>query len=44
MKAAKSIGMQVWAMHDDSSDREWPAISDVADGVLFDFLGAPRIL
>jgi beta-phosphoglucomutase-like phosphatase (HAD superfamily) len=44
MKAAKSIGMRVWAMHDDSSDREWPAISDVADGVLFDFLGAPRML
>lgn len=44
MKAAQSIGMKVWAMHDDSSDREWPTICDMADGLLFDFSQAPQIL
>ncbi|MCH9276455.1 HAD family phosphatase [Bifidobacterium amazonense] len=44
MQTAKSIGMKVWAMHDDSSDADWPAICDIADGVLFDFVDAPRSL
>lgn len=41
MKSAKSVGMAVWAMHDDSSAGDWPEICDLADGVLFDFHTAP---
>lgn len=41
IKSAKSVGMKVWAMHDDSSDADWPEICDIADGVLFDFHDAP---
>ncbi|KFI45167.1 HAD family hydrolase [Bifidobacterium biavatii] len=44
VQTAKSIGMTVWAMHDDSSDADWPAICDAADGVLFDFADAPQLL
>ena len=44
MRSAKSVGMAVWAMHDDSSDHDWPAICDLADGVLFDFADAPEAL
>lgn len=44
MRSAKSVGMSVWAVHDDSSNRDWPAICDLADGVLFDFDRAPRRL
>lgn len=44
IRSAKSAGMKVWAMHDDSSDADWPAICDAADGVLFDFADAPRVL
>ena len=44
MRSARSAGMRVWAMHDDSSAADWPAICDLADGVLFDFTAAPRIL
>lgn len=44
MRSAKSVGMRVWAMHDDSSDADWPWICDLADGVLFDFRDAPREL
>ena len=44
MASAKSVGMKVWAMHDDSSDADWPEICDIADGVLFDFHDAPRPL
>ncbi|RSX53232.1 beta-phosphoglucomutase [Bifidobacterium goeldii] len=44
IQTAKSAGMKVWAMHDDSSDADWTAICDIADGVLFDFADAPRIL
>ncbi|WP_125967950.1 HAD family hydrolase [Bifidobacterium samirii] len=44
MRSARSAGMRVWAMHDDSSAADWPAICDLADGVLFDFTNAPRIL
>ncbi|WP_394904847.1 HAD family hydrolase [Bifidobacterium breve] len=44
IKSAKSVGMKVWAMHDDSSDADWPEICDIADGVLFDFHDAPRPL
>ena len=42
--AMKSVGMHVWAMHDDSSDADWPEICDLADGVMFDFHDAPVIL
>jgi beta-phosphoglucomutase-like phosphatase (HAD superfamily) len=42
--SAKSVGMNVWAMHDDSSARDWPEICDISDGVLFDFHDAPRTL
>ena len=44
MRSAKSVGMHVWAMHDDSSDADWPEICDLADGVMFDFHDAPVIL
>ena len=44
LRSAKSVGMSVWAMHDDSSNRDWPAICEDADGVLFDFSEAPRTL
>lgn len=44
MRSARSVGMSVWAMHDDSSDRDWPEICETADGVLFDFRDAPRTL
>lgn len=44
MRSAKSVGMRVWAIHDDSSDGDWPDICDLADGVLFDFSEAPRSL
>ncbi|WP_289094311.1 HAD family phosphatase [uncultured Bifidobacterium sp.] len=44
IKAAKSVGMTVWAMNDDSSDGDWAEICDVADGVLFDFADAPVAL
>ena len=44
IRAAKSVGMRVWAMHDDASDREWPTICEVADGVMFDFSRAPKTL
>lgn len=41
MRSAKSVGMRVWAIHDDSSDGDWPDICGLADGVLFDFSEAP---
>lgn len=44
IKAAKSAGMTVWAMNDDSSARDWPEICGIADGVLFDFNDAPERL
>ena len=44
MRSAKSVGMRVWAMHDDSSDADWPAICALADGVIFDFHDAPAVL
>ena len=44
MRSAKSVGMHVWAMHDDSSDADWPEICDLADGVMFDFHDAPAVL
>ena len=44
MRSAKSVGMKVWAMHDDSSDLDWSEISELADGVMFDFHDAPRRL
>lgn len=44
MRSAKSVGMHVWAMHDDSSDADWPEICELADGVMFDFRDAPARL
>lgn len=44
IRSAKAAGMRAWAMHDDSSDADWPAIREIADGVLFDFHDAPRDL
>lgn len=44
MRSAKSVGMRVWAIHDDSSDGDWPDICGLAGGVLFDFSEAPRSL
>ena len=44
MRSARSVGMRVWAMYDDSSAADWPAIRELADGTLFDFAAAPREL
>ena len=44
MRSAKSVGMRVWAIHDDSSDGDWPDICGLADGVLFAFSEAPSSL
>lgn len=44
MRSAKSVGMRVWAIHDDSADGDWPDICGLADGVLFDFSEASRSL
>ncbi|MCQ4966041.1 HAD family phosphatase, partial [Bifidobacterium pseudocatenulatum] len=44
MRPAKTVGIKVWAMHDDSSDADWPAIWGLADGVMFDFHDAPGVL
>lgn len=44
MRSAKAAGMRVWAMLDDSSRADWPAIEALADGTLTDFAAAPRVL
>ncbi|NEG55742.1 HAD family hydrolase [Bifidobacterium platyrrhinorum] len=44
VRSAKAAGMRVWAMRDDSSAADWPAIVREADGVLTDFRDAPRDL
>lgn len=44
MRSAKGAGMRVWAMLDDSSRADWPAIEALADGTLVDFAAAPRVL
>lgn len=44
IRSARAAGMKVWAMHDDSSNRDWPQICELADGMLFDFAEAPRTL
>ncbi|KFJ01094.1 Haloacid dehalogenase-like hydrolase (HAD superfamily) [Bifidobacterium porcinum] len=41
IRSAKAAGMRAWAMHDDSSDADWPTICDEADGIMFDFNDAP---
>ena len=40
----KLYNTKVWAMHDDSSASDWPEICTLADGVLFDFHDAQRVL
>ncbi|MDF7640930.1 HAD family phosphatase [Bifidobacterium sp. ESL0784] len=44
VKAAKSAGMSVWAMEDDYSLADGPAISAIADGVISGFDDAPKVL
>lgn len=44
VRSAKSVGMSVWAMQDDSSARDWDEICGIADGILFDFCCAPAVL
>ncbi|MFT8703836.1 HAD family hydrolase [Bifidobacterium aquikefiricola] len=44
VRSAKSAGMQTWAMYDASSDKDWAAIQQTADGTLKDFSDAPSIL
>ena len=44
VRSAKSAGMRVWAMLDDSSRADWSAIRALADGTLTDFDAAPRTL
>lgn len=44
MRSAKSVGMRVWAVHDDSSDCDWPEICQLADGIILDsFSEAPTL-
>ncbi|MBT1171177.1 HAD family phosphatase [Bifidobacterium sp. SO4] len=43
IRSAKSAGMRVWAMYDDSSAADWPEITAIADGTLHDFRDAPRL-
>lgn len=43
IRSAKSVGMQAWAMYDDSSAADWPEIKRIADGTLHDFHNAPRL-
>lgn len=38
---ARSLGMHVWAMYDQSSDRDWGRICQEADGGIRDFNQAP---
>ncbi|WEV73334.1 HAD family phosphatase [Bifidobacterium sp. ESL0798] len=44
VKAAKSAGMHVWAMEDDYSLKDRPAITRIADGMIRDFEDAPKVL
>ncbi|WEV45950.1 HAD family phosphatase [Bifidobacterium sp. ESL0690] len=44
VKAAKSADMHVWAMEDDYSLEDRPAIRAMADGVINDFADAPKVL
>lgn len=44
MLSAKAAGMHVWAMEDDFSKDDLPAITMEADGVIRDFADAPKIL
>ncbi|WEV71789.1 HAD family phosphatase [Bifidobacterium sp. ESL0790] len=44
VKAARSAGMHVWAMEDDYSLADRPAIREAADGLIADFADAPRKL
>lgn len=44
VRAAKSAGMQVWAMEDEYSLTDRPAIRETADGLISDFSDAPRKL
>ena len=44
MRAAKGVGMRVWAMYDDSSRSNWSAIRDLADASFRDFAEAPTVL
>lgn len=44
IRSARSLGMQVWAMYDPSSDRDWELIQREADGCMDDFDQAPRRL
>ncbi|MBB2954746.1 beta-phosphoglucomutase-like phosphatase (HAD superfamily) [Bifidobacterium commune] len=44
MLGAKAAGMHVWAMADDFSTDDLPAITVEADGVIWDFSDAPKIL
>ncbi|KAA8826422.1 HAD family phosphatase [Bifidobacterium reuteri] len=42
IRSAKSAGMRVWAMYDDSSSADWHEIERIADGAIHDFHEAPR--
>ena len=44
VRSARGAGMHAWAMLDDSSRADWPAIEALADGTLTDFTAAPRTL
>lgn len=44
IRSARSAGMRVWGVHDESSADAWESIRGTCDGVLFDFSSAPRVL
>lgn len=44
LRSARSVGMKVWAVYDDSSASDWGRIQAVADGAIRDFSQAPARL
>ena len=43
ISAAKSVGMRVWGVFDESSRGQWPQILDIADSAVIDFRDAPGV-
>ena len=41
VKSAKQIGMTVYGIYDSASKKVWEEIKNIADGVIYDFKGAP---
>jgi len=43
VKSAKSVGMTVYGVYDQSSEADWEQINKIADGVILDFQNAPML-